>query len=253
MQIKTEIIGFLEEILFLGNGTCPICGKVLFITKKYLCFNCEQRLPVNQESICKVCGRPLFSTIKDKCKDCAINQFPFSGGYVWLHYYHSGKKLVGAIKFNDRPHLGSWAGEQMGQKIAHLNWAKKIDFLIPIPLHPNRIEARGYNQSEKIAQGILVAWKKEGHSEALNYPSLSVKDFVRVRDTPHQIGQSRNQRLQNLSGAFSLKNSWKYNAKTILLVDDVITTGGTLAEAARTLLAAGAKEIYITTLAGVSE
>jgi ComF family protein len=183
------------------------------------------------------------------CSPCAKLNLPFSGGYAHLNYEDSGKKLVHAIKFNDRPYLGIWAGSQMGAAMTHCHWVDGVDLIIPVPLHPNRLAERGYNQSEKIAQGI-----QEGLSQKMTkVPELTTRILLRSRDTPHQIGQGREERLRNLTGAFSVEHIETIQNKTILLVDDVLTTGATLAETGATLLEAGAAQVCIATLCAVAE
>jgi ComF family protein len=138
-------------------------------------------------------------------------------------------------------------GTHMGAAIAQSQWVNRVDLIIPVPLHPNRQAERGYNQSEKIAQGIYEGLKISKD------PELSTKILVRSRDTPHQLGQGREERLSNLTGAFTVEAIEVIQNKTILLVDDVLTTGATLAESAATLLEAGAAQVYIATLCAVAE
>ncbi|MBU4541385.1 MAG: ComF family protein [Firmicutes bacterium] len=249
MNLKQTLLTFLENNLFLKNGTCPICGKVLFVTNRFLCHQCEDDLPRINNPTCRRCGRPIFAADRDVCIPCAKLNLPFSGGYAHLNYQDAGKKLVAAIKFKDRPHLGIWVGRQIGEAIAQSDWIKAVDFIIPIPLHPNRLQERGYNQSQKIAEGIL-----QGLSQNISIsPLLATQILVRSRDTPHQIGQGRQERLSNLTGAFTVDQIETIQNKTILLVDDVLTTGATLAESAATLLEAGAAKVCIASLCAVAE
>lgn len=249
MNLKQTLLTFLENNLFLKNGTCPICGKVLFVTNRFLCHQCEDDLPRINNPTCRRCGRPIFAADRDVCIPCAKLNLPFSGGYAHLNYQDAGKKLVAAIKFKDRPHLGIWVGRQIGEAIAQSDWIKAVDFIIPIPLHPNRLQERGYNQSQKIAEGIL-----QGLSQNISIsPLLATQILVRSRDTPHQIGQGREERLSNLTGAFTVDQIETIQNKTILLVDDVLTTGATLAESAATLLEAGAAKVCIASLCAVAE
>jgi ComF family protein len=249
MNLKQTLLTFLENNLFLKNGTCPICGKVLFVTDRFLCHQCEDDLPRINNPTCVRCGRPIFDAARTVCIPCAKLKLPFSGGYAYLNYADSGKKLVHAIKFNDRPHLGIWVGTQMGAAMAQCHWINDVDLIIPVPLHSNRQSERGYNQSEKIAQGI-----QEGLSQKMTkVPELSTRILIRSRDTPHQIGQGREERLRNLTGAFNVEHIESIQNKTILLVDDVLTTGATLAETSATLLEAGAAQVCIATLCAVAE
>ena len=252
MKIQSSLIAFLENNLFLKNGTCPICGKVLFMTSNFLCTACEEDLPGITGPTCKTCGRQVFEKKERPCKPCGVGRFPFAGGYAWLSYQKSAMALVHAIKFKDRPHLGIWTGNHIGKALTEVSWINEIDIIIPVPLHPSRFEERGYNQSEKIAQGIL-----DGLSQSGKYyqplPKLKPQCLRRSRNTPHQVGQGREERLNNLIGAFSAEYLEVLQGQTILLVDDVLTTGATFAEASTTLLEAGVKKVYIVTVCAVPE
>lgn len=249
MSIKQTLLTFLENNLFLKNGSCPICGKVLFVTDCFLCHQCADDLPIVNNPTCRECGRPIFSSERHVCSACAKLRHPFAGGYAHLNYQDSGKKLVHAIKFKDRPHLGIWVGRQMGAAIARCHWSNEVDLIIPVPLHPNRLAERGYNQSEKIAQGIEAALSQNNR----NVPTLATGILRRCRDTPHQMGQGREERLGNLIGAFDVETIAAIQNKTILLVDDVLTTGATLAETSSTLREAGAARVCIAVLCAIAE
>lgn len=253
MSIISKLITFLENNLFLKNGPCPICGKVLFMTDNFLCSSCDEDLPVIHDSTCDGCGRQVFQTQHPRCKACSIGNHPFAGGYAWLHYDKSGKALVHTIKFKNRPNLGIWTGTHIGKALSEIQWAEELDLIIPVPLHPSRLEERGYNQSEKIAQGIVTGLTESHLSRQGKLPELTPQYLRRSRNTPHQVGQGREERLTNLSGAFNAEFLEKLQGKTILLVDDVLTTGSTLAEATVTLLEAGAKQVYIATVCAVAE
>lgn len=249
MNLKQTFLTFLENNLFLKNGTCPICGKVLFITDRFLCHQCQEDLPIISTPTCVQCGRPIFRSHREVCSPCAKLNLPFAVGYAHLNYEDSGKKLVQAIKFKDRPHLGIWVGTQMGETMAQCRWINDVDLIIPVPLHPNRLSERGYNQSEQIARGILQGLSQSNPDA----PGLATQILRRSRDTPHQIGQGREERLRNLTGAFNVESIEMIQNKTILLVDDVLTTGATLAETSVTLLEAGAAQVCIATLCAVAE
>ena len=251
MNLKQILLNFLENNLFLKNGTCPICGKVLFVTDRFLCRQCEDELPTINNPTCERCGRPIFRPDRQLCTPCAKYNLPFAGGYAYLRYEATGKNLVHAVKFKDRPYLGIWVGNQIGQAMAQKKGIAEIDLIVPVPLHPNRLEERGYNQSEKIAQGILEALVQTGANK--KGLSLGSQYLIRSRDTPHQIGQGRAERLRNLTGAFAVEQIEAIQNKTILLVDDVLTTGATLAEASATLLEAGANKVCIATVCAVAE
>ncbi|AFA49448.1 double zinc ribbon domain-containing protein [Acetobacterium woodii] len=78
MNLKQFLLTFLENNLFLKNGTCPICGKVLFVTDRFLCRQCEDELPIMINPRCNQCGRPVFETDRNICTPCAKLNLPFA-------------------------------------------------------------------------------------------------------------------------------------------------------------------------------
>ena len=117
--------------------------------------------------------------------------------------------------------------------------AGEYDLVIPVPLHSRRLRWRGFNQAALL--GFAVARKIRCR--------LDVTTLTRIRDTPPQTWQDNAQRRQNVRGAFIVTRPNRIASRTLLLVDDVMTTGATLDECARTLLAAGAQRVDVFTLA----
>lgn len=235
----------LRDFLFVKAGTCPICGKVLFRTEEYLCQRCLADLPYNGAKCCEICGRPMPDEGRTICKDCIRREregFIPQGGYVWLNYSKDAVDLISAVKFNRRPILGEWIGEQMAEGLLRKDWANSVEGIIPVPLHPKRLAERGYNQSEGIARGL---------SRKTGIP-LNEYALVRTIDTPHQLGLNQEKRMTNVKEAFEVAVLSDVENRNLLLVDDVMTTGSTLSACLKTLLNAGANSVYLTACAAVS-
>ncbi len=115
-------------------------------------------------------------------------------------------------------------------------------FVVPVPLHRSKRRRRGFNQAELIAHAAL----KTMHSKGFQ---LATDILERIKPTVSQIGLTRNQRQENLRGAFKVAHLSKVSDRDVLLVDDVMTTGTTAAECARVLRRAGAKNVWVATVA----
>lgn len=119
----------------------------------------------------------------------------------------------------------------------HLN-EQQIDFFVPIPLHENKQRSRGFNQAE------LLSLELTRH---FDIPTVSGLLF-RIKETHQQFDLPRNERFKNIKGAFEVKGANFLSGKNILLIDDIYTTGSTVAECTRVLKEAGASKIYVLTL-----
>jgi len=117
----------------------------------------------------------------------------------------------------------------------------EFDLILPVPLHPQRLRRRGFNQSLLLARRV-----SRHHSIALDFKSLQ-----RIRHTQPQTELSGAQRQKNIRGAFEVRNPFVIEEKRLLLIDDVFTTGATVQECSKVLLKAGAKRVDVLTLARV--
>ena len=143
--------------------------------------------------------------------------------------------------------LKSRSGEMLAECLGHL-WARHVaerlravgaHLVIPVPLHWRRRWSRGFNQSQLLADGI---------AQRLNLTCES-RWLRRIRHTPHQMNLGATERRANLRGAFGTSSAANLKGKTVLLVDDVLTTGSTASEAARALRLAGASKVVVVVLA----
>ena len=140
------------------------------------------------------------------------------------------------------PRLALYLGFECHKRNSDI--ANKYDYLVPVPLHKRRYAERGYNQSEILASGI---------SKVSSVPVAKRKWLSRVRQTPSQTGLTLEQREENVRGAFALSNRGKkeFHNKRLLIIDDVMTTGATLASAASAFISAKPKQIDLFALAAV--
>jgi ComF family protein len=151
------------------------------------------------------------------------------------------RELIHLFKHNGIRPAGALLARLLDQAASQLQLSGEL-VLIPVPLWSGKRQARGFNQAEAIARAFLRL--KPSSSIQLDTSSL-----VRTRETASQTGLTRKQRRENVRGAFAVTKGEKVRGRSILLVDDVMTTGTTVNECARVLLRAGAKEVFVATVA----
>ena len=222
---------------FLAPPVCPFCEKDVFEDENGICGKCESDLPQLPERRCPGCGGPLDG-ILDLCEDCtdagprpwarAVSAFPFFGQI---------RLAVHRFKYRNRISLAPFFGREMAMAwLTH--GSGDIDLVSYIPLHWMRFMERGYNQAELLAAQVAK------HLEIDTLCTLR-----RNRPTGRQATLGKRDREQNLRGAFKPYRADRFEGKSILLVDDVFTTGSTLAEATRTLIKSGASSVSVLTIA----
>ncbi|MHA7130498.1 ComF family protein [Algoriphagus namhaensis] len=212
--------------------TCEICSCSLLDTEQSLCLTCIGLLPLANYHL-----RPFDNDLRQKVQGLAEVRAVFS----FLRFTQSGasQKMLHAIKYRGKAELAQKLGELYGE-ILYKHFDYSADALVPVPLHPLKKKRRGYNQSEEFARGL---------SKTLHIP---VSDLLqRIRFTETQTKKSRSERLGNVDGVFEMKDGMACENLSLMLIDDVMTTGATLCSAANELQAKGAKTVdFITIAAG---
>lgn len=238
-------MSFLQDILnVILPPRCAVCGEVLSIDKG-ICDKCIEDIDFLSDSICYRCGQPHSSFIDKKghkiCGNCLAHPrrlFRFSRSAC--SYDSIAQKLILNLKFHDRTDLASVLAKMMyvaGKDI----FASGVDVIIPVPLHYTRILKRKYNQSALLAKEL----------SRLTGIKVCYNTLIKCKMTRPQVECSGFERLNNVKGAFLLKNSEKIKGKRVLLVDDVLTTGSTIKECALTIRKAHPKSIDNLTIARV--
>jgi ComF family protein len=159
---------------------------------------------------------------------------------AFLKFTKEGKsqKLLHELKYRNKADLARELGKLYGNTLLESGFKSIWDQIVPVPLHPLKQQRRGYNQSEQFAIGL---------SRVLEIPVLGA--LARTKFTETQTKKSRLQRLDNVEEVFSLSTEVSIENKSIMLVDDVMTTGATLCACANVLLASGAKNVDLVTIA----
>ena len=221
---------------------CLICQKHLLHPdpEGILCPNCREGLIRNTPPFCPKCSRHLKNPALARCTQCLKNPRQFDFGWSAFQYTGPIRDLIIRYKYNQKTRLRKLFARCMNDFVNRYSLdIRQFDWVVPIPLHAVRLRERSYNQAQLLAEPI-----------ALEYGlPLSVGNLVRARNTKQQNLLSEKERWTNIRGAFRINDSAKFSKKNILIIDDLLTTGATVSEAAGVLKSAGAKTVGVLTLA----
>jgi len=236
MESAKKIHRFILDVLF--PVTCLGCGK----EGTWLCETCLALLPLEDEHVCPICekmvtpsGRTCFACRKKSSLDGLLAAFSYDRDLVRHAVHHYKYRFIPELHVP----LGCWLAASLLQSDLPVP-----DLIIPVPLHPRRLRWRGFNQSQLLAHAI---------SDQLTpgFPVPVCPDVLqRQRYTLPQMGiKDKSQRRCNIEGAFAFSPGAEVQNKSILLVDDIATTGATIFECARILKEAGAKQVWAVVIA----
>lgn len=221
---------------------CPICAAVL-AADDGLCADCWAGLDFITAPICRISGVPLPVDLGDETLSLPVrlNPPPYARARAALHYRGSAASLIKNLKFGDRPELARLLAGFMvaaGQDVLPAN-----ALLLPVPLHRRRLLWRRFNQAAELCRAIAA---QTGHA-------VLWQGVKWVRPTRQQIGLTRAGRKRNLAGAFDISAAAAdaMRSRTVVIVDDVLTTGATVEAIAKRLKRAEVGRIYVLTAARV--
>ena len=211
-----EIIRSLLDFLF--PPACPGCGGTL-TGEKILCPGCKEAIA-----------------------ECSYNYYPSTriiekveNVSVLLPYDTHCRNIIHSLKYHSMPSVGLLLGELMGRKAVKDFSLPEHTLLVPVPLHPSKLRERGYNQSERLAQGFASF---TGYKIAKNI-------LARTRETPTQTALDSENRVYNVKGAFRYTGKQSLMGCPVIIIDDVMTTGSTVSECVRTIKGGGAGSITV--------
>lgn len=234
--------------------TCVLCGAP-GVTGLDLCAGCRADLPINTPA-CPRCAKRLPVRLIEPsheqqatddrqaldrpaamlCGTCRDDPPPFLRSHAALRYQGPVQHLIADLKFRGRLDLLRLLGHLLAQSI-DASGQDRPDLILPVPLHPKRLRARGFNQSWELAR-IL--------GRRLDI-AIDDRTCRRIRNTAHQLGLERQQRLHNLEGAFAATRA--LDGQHLVVLDDVVTTGSTVSEIAQVLLGAGCARVDVWAVA----
>ena len=240
MSIKNFFKG-IRDLIYPDN--CIICKRYLSAGSEEgnLCLYCRQTIEFNRPPFCHHCSRHLVETNEQNlCPECLLHHHHFDRAWAAAIYNNTLKELIHLFKYKNKTLLRRDFAGILSAFIHDYNVdIGQFDIVVPIPLHTARLRERGYNQSELLAESLLKEFKIK--------PSF--KNLVRKRHTKNQALLKKKDRWTNIQGAFKIKRPEEFSRKSVLIVDDLLTTGTTLSEAALILKEAGAHKVCALTLA----
>lgn len=234
-----DCIYALKDLCF--PPLCLDCGAGLASPRKlFFCETCAAEIALIREPFCRRCGKPFHYAAGGShlCSECLGNGWHFSTARAVAEYSGPVRAAIHALKYGGRTTALSSFGA-LKDELQHLRDMTEPDLVLPVPLHPQRLRERGFNQALLLAEALFPDLKKK----------ISVTLLRRTRWKPPQTSLSGAARRKNIKGAFSVQDSKKVEGWRILLVDDVFTTGATVNECARVLQKAGAAAVDVITLA----
>ncbi|HAA02631.1 MAG TPA: hypothetical protein DCE18_04585, partial [Syntrophobacteraceae bacterium] len=193
---------------------------------------------------CPSCGAPFLDSPQSDnhlCGDCLKNSFAFDAARSAVLYAGVARERIHQLKFGRQLHWSPALVDLLTKTTGWEEALQAVDFILPVPLHHQRLRERGFNQAGLIGGELGLRW------------SIPVRFgvLVRHRATQPQTRLGRQERLENVQGAFAVAKPELLRSRSVLLVDDVFTTGTTLSECARVLKRAGARRVTAVTVARV--
>lgn len=211
----------------------PVCGGCSKVGTRW-CADCQKSITLIPAPKCESCGLPQLKT--GVCLSCQRDRPAYNSLESWVVFEGPIRKALHKIKYRQDLGLGDSLAAEMLHYVSQLGW--DVDLVIPVPLGKKRFRERGYNQVGLIARPLALA---KGWIYAPGY-------LKRAKETISQVGLSADERKANVHSAFVVEDG-KVDGKSVLIVDDVSTTGATLNSCAKALVNGGARKIYALSLA----
>lgn len=223
------MISFWDRLLnLISPQSCAMCGRRLSIGEELLCSQCNLHLPRTGYD------RDPYD---NELARCFWGLIPVERCFAFTFYHRGGPTsyIIYGLKYHGKSEWGVMAGRLMAHELVRSRFFEGIDVLLPVPLTRKRHRIRGYNQSEELARGI---------SEVTGIP-IENRAVRRKTFTESQTNKDRWQRTDNVADAFELSDARRVQARHVLIIDDVVTTGATITAYAQQLVKAGAAKISI--------
>ncbi|HUE98624.1 MAG TPA: ComF family protein [Anaerolineales bacterium] len=209
---------------------CGGCGKVGW----RWCHDCQARVPRINKPFCEKCGIPTKGS--DSCEKCRLHPPAYRKMRSWAVFDSPIQNGLHTMKYRRNIGFGESIATQLVDFVHSLQWP--VEILIPVPLGKKRLKERGYNQVSLVAQPLA-------YQLGLGYEPDALR---KTRETRSQVGLTVSQRSENVHQAYQAEPKL-VTRKSILIMDDVATTGSTISACTAALLSAGAQDVYVLTIA----
>jgi len=229
---------------FIYPKRCPVCDDIVIPKGKLVCGSCKNILIPLQEPLCYKCGRQIISNSSEYCDTCMSYNFSFDKAFSLWPYNSTVKTSLSNFKYRGRREFAEYYADKLYEHFHNALPKLNISAVVPVPIHPERLKNRGYNQAELIAE--ILAKK-------LDLPIVT--DYlIRSKNTLAQKNLDPVSRRKNLREAFRINHNSKFyeiQLKNILLIDDIYTTGSTADACSAVLKEAGTEKVYVLCVASV--
>lgn len=228
--------GFAVAKQLVFPKRCPICDEIVVPYGQLICMACEESLHYLSDPTCLKCGKSIDNE-DTYCYDCLKQNHFFSRGYALFPYELVSDSLY-RFKYKNRPEYGIYYGRAIVKNFAEIIRSINPEGIIPVPLHSKKERRRGYNQAQIIAEEMGRI--------------LEIKVFTdlikRIKYTTPQKELDHVSRQNNLKKAFIISES-VVKLRSIIIIDDIYTTGSTIDAMAKILQDVGVNNIYFITIA----
>jgi len=232
----------LLELIYPEKNICFICDCYdESIGENHICNSCEQLIKKIVPPFCSKCGKPInYGLSTDICPDCFTFEKCFEASRSPFIYEGMIKNSIYNLKYYNKPYYYKLFGFLILKYMNEINYLN-FNYIVSVPLHSSKMKNRGYNQSELLAKYI---------ANKLEIPYINA--LKRLKKTGKQSTQSKLNRMKNLENCFTINRNRKTDIikkSSVLLVDDVYTTGSTANECSKVLLNYGVSKVYVITIA----
>ncbi|MBI5026685.1 MAG: ComF family protein [Nitrospirae bacterium] len=224
--------------------SCPICkGPAMEHRTSPICPACWGEISPYSDPSCKRCGKPLVSDVSIICGECIEDEPAFEWARSFGLYEGILKEAINHFKYYGKKRLAKPIGDfllkiDLPVSSGDSPW-RGVDAIVPVPMHHRKLKQREFNQSALLARELSLK----------NKLPMLLNCLIKVKDTMPQVGLGAKERAKNIKRAFEVRDRASVHGMRIALVDDVYTTGATVRECAKVLKRAGAKEVYVVTVA----